>query len=105
VSPEIPETVPSTLTLVEIANSRRPFPLPIAVQVFRNSGIEKIDISSGKSDILRILGTPDKSGGGDDSPNGFPEWFRYNRHQCIIDFHFDGESIRTVTFSPAFSFG
>jgi hypothetical protein len=97
----VPEIVPESVTLREMAFGVRIVPLPVAVQVFRNSGIDQIDSASRKPDILRVFGPPDNAGGGDHPKYGHvPDWIRYDRPDCVIRFEFDGDSISNVMFTP-----
>lgn len=95
----IPEVVPQSVTLREMGFGVHRVPLPVAVQVFRNSGIDQIDSASQKPDILRVFGTPDEAGGGDHPSYGhIPDWIRYDRPDCVIRFEFDGNSISNIMF-------
>lgn len=99
----IPEVVPQSVTLWDMAYGvPRALPLPVAVQVLRNSGIDQIDSASRKPDILRIFGTPDEAGGGDHPTYGhIPDWIRYKRGGCAIRFELDGDCISNVMFLSA----
>lgn len=99
----IPEVVPASVSMREMAGRivGRPLSWPVAVQVFCNSGIEQVDVTSKKTDILRIFGPPDAAGGGDHPQFGpIPDWVKYNHSQCVIRFQFDGDMISNVTFIP-----
>jgi hypothetical protein len=92
----LPEVVPEGVTLHD-CSSLRPLPLAVAVQLFQNSGIDGIDANSKKSDVLRVFGPPDASGGGEDCKYGFAEWIRYDRLNHWIRFEIDGDAITNVT--------
>jgi hypothetical protein len=97
----VPEIVPESVTLREMVHAIRVVPFPVAVQVFRNSGIDPIDSAARKPDILRVFGPPDHAGGGDHPKYGhIPDWIRYDRPDCVVRFEFDGDSISNVMFMP-----
>jgi hypothetical protein len=96
-----PEIVPDNVSLRQMAYTNRNVTLAVAIQVFRNSGINEIDINSCREDILRVFGPPDDTGGGDHPEFGLiPEWIRYRQPLCTLRFEFDGDSISSVTFMP-----
>jgi hypothetical protein len=95
------EAVPEGITLREFFRSER-LTLAVAVQVFRNSGIEGIDSTSTKTDVLRVFGPPDASGGGEGCPYGFVEWIRFDRPDRWIRFELDGDAIANVMMIPPY---
>jgi hypothetical protein len=101
----IPEIVPKSVTLREMGFGTTSVSFPVAVQVFHNSGIDQIDVTSRKLDILRVFGPPDRAGGGNHPTCGHvPDWIRYDRSDCILHFIFDGDSVSNVAFiSPSHS--
>ena len=101
----IPEIVPQSVTLREMGFGVHAASFPVAVQVFRNSGIDQIDVTSRKSDILRIFGPPARAGGGKHPIAGhIPDWSQYDSPDCVLHFVFDGDSISNVIFmSPRLS--
>lgn len=93
-----PEIVPATVTIRDVC---RFVPLAVAVQVFHNSGIDQLDDSSTRSDVLRVFGPPDAAGGGEHPQYGpIPDWVRYDRGDGCIRFSFDGEAVGDVGFLP-----
>jgi hypothetical protein len=101
---ETPETLPDTMTLGSLGFSLFPksVTLPVAVQIFRHSGIGPIDATAQKTDILGVFGPPDAAGGGEHSPYGYiSEWVRYERPECDIRFQFDGDRVTNVLFAPS----
>ena len=95
----IPDAVPESVSVRDMASTQRPIPWPVAVQIFNNSGVAELDVASSKPDVLRVFGQPDKAGGGDHPEYGFiPDWIRYDQPHCFIRFEFDGEVISHVMF-------
>jgi hypothetical protein len=98
---EAPESVPESATIGDMASSFRQLSLPVALQILRNSGIGELDESSTRDDIIRVLGQPDLSGGGEHPIYGkIPVWIRYDRSFYCMLFQFDGERISAVNFMP-----
>lgn len=96
-----PELVPEGKTLQDMAFGHREVSVPVAVQLFRNSGIEGIDSTSRKPDVLRIFGHPDATGGGEPPRYGqVPDWFRYDRPKYVLRFGFDGDVISSLIIMP-----
>ena len=92
----IPEVVPRSVTLQTMGLGTTAVSFPIAVQIFHNSGIDQIDVTSKKVDILRVFGPPDRAGGGNHPTCGrLPDWIRYDRPDCSLHFCFDGDSVST----------
>ncbi len=96
-----PEVVPPSATLAEMGYLPESMPWPVAVQVFRNSGITGLDETSGKGDVLHALGLPERSGGGPHATIGnIPDWVLYKLPEFYLNFQFEGDRIVTVTIMP-----
>jgi hypothetical protein len=94
-----PEIVPETVTIGDMRY--RFVSLAVAVQIFRNSGVDRLDEASTKEDILRVFGPPHAAGGGEHPKYGFiPDWMRYDRPDGSIRFAFDGDAVHDVGFLP-----
>lgn len=95
-----PEIVPQGCDISQMARGfAYPVALAVAAQVFANSGIPQITAKSTRQEILEILGPPDDARGGPHSKFGnIPDWFRYNRTDCVIRFQCDGSRITSVMF-------
>lgn len=94
-----PETVPKSVTVQQMVGSHRTVPWPVAVQIFRNSGVGQLDASSRKRDVLQVFGVPDATGGGVHPKYGhIPDWIRYDHPHRLLRFQFDGDFISGVAF-------
>jgi hypothetical protein len=99
---DVCEIVPRDVTINLLSRfSAHRASFPVAVQVFRNSGLAQIDFDSKKSEILRILGPPDDQGGGVHPEYGpIPCWCRYDRPDHSLYFMFIGDLVSDVMFMP-----
>jgi hypothetical protein len=104
---DLRELVPDSVTISRMAafGGSRPVSMAIASQIFANSGLTEITDASTKEEILRILGPPDDSGGGQRFKSGVvPLWIRYNHAESVIRFELDGGRIKNVIFMPPETF-
>lgn len=76
------------------------FTFPHAIERLLHRGVVGITKESSRSDVMKLLGTPESSGGDlVHPPLGYIwPWIRYRRDDCLIHFEFDKkERIRKVT--------
>ncbi len=96
-----PEIVPAGVTFADMGFTGRTFPVAVAVQLFRNSGICEITEASTKEDVVRALGQPEQSGGGAHQQFGtIPEWIRYRLPKCVLRIAFKEDRIADVMLLP-----
>lgn len=97
--PTPPETVPECVGAWEMASHLASVPLPIAAQVIRHAGLGSLDPDARKADVLRVLGPPTRSGGGEHPTIGtIPDWIVYEYPGFCVRVQFDGDTVTGVMF-------